>query len=173
MNTKLKSLKTCLTVFPEYTALFMPTYLSKDALLHLQKELEHRIRIERREIAEKIAVAKELGDLKENFEYHEAKSQQSINEMRIMELEAMLKDTKIVEKISGTQIISLGCTFIVSVSGKEQTFQMVGSTEANPLEGKISNEAAVGKAFLGHRISEKVEVETPGGIKHYTIIQII
>ena len=165
-------MNTCLISPLENTLYIMPTYLSKDALINLQKELEHRIRVERREIAEKIAAAKELGDLSENFEYHEAKNQQSINEMRIMELEAMLKDTTIVEKTSGNQTISLGCTFVVSLEGKEKTFQMVGSTEANPLEGKISNESPLGKAFLGHRVSEKVEVETPGGIKQYTIIQI-
>lgn len=150
----------------------MPTYLSQKMFEAFKKELELRTKILRKEIAEKISVAKELGDLKENSEYHDAKHQQSINESRILELNFMIKDVKIVEEKTGSQEIFLGSTFVVSFEGQKKIFQLVGSSEANPLEGKISNESPIGESFIGCHSGEEITIKTPCGEKKYRILEI-
>lgn len=148
------------------------TFVSQQGLEDLKKELKWRKNILRSEIAQKIGSAKELGDLSENFEYHEAKEQQAQNESRIMELEEMIINAEIVHDKSGDSIISLGCTFVAEKDGVKKIFQMVGSSEANPLEGKISNESPIGQAFLGQAIGEIVEIFMPVGKMVYKIIEI-
>ena len=150
----------------------MPTYISKEGLEELKQELVRRTKEERFTIADQIAAAKELGDLSENFEYHDAKERQGLNESRIAQLEAMIHDAVIVEQTEGSQEIGLGCTFIAEVNGAEKTFQLVGSTEANPLEGKISNDSPIGRAFIGHKPGDEVTVEVPSGQMVYTIKSI-
>ncbi len=150
----------------------MPTYVSAQGHEDLKNELENRKRVLRREIAGKIEAAKELGDLSENFEYHEAKEQQAQNESRIGALEDMLKDIAIVQDRTGGNVIALGCTFLVETNGQTKTFALVGSNEANPLEGKISNESPLGNAFLGHAVGDVVEVTVPSGVISYTIKEI-
>lgn len=152
--------------------LLMPTYISAEGLESLKQEYENRKTAVRKEIAERIASAKELGDLSENFEYHEAKEEQGLNEARISELENMISDVIIVEETTGTLEITLGTTFTAEMNGVEKTFQMVGSTEANPLEGKISNESPIGQAFIGHKLNEIVEVTVPSGVMKYKIVKI-
>src|SRR3989338_8159181 len=115
----------------------MPTYLSKVGLETLNTELRQRKTVVRAEIADRIASAKELGDLSENFEYHEAKESQAQNEMRILELENMVKDTVMVEQQSGGNTIELGTTFVVETEGGERKFEIVGSNESDPVGGKI------------------------------------
>ena len=151
----------------------MPTYVSAEALEEMKRELEHRKKEERREIAGKILHAKEMGDLSENFEYQTAKEEQALNESRIFELEAMLHDTVIVEDTTGADEIAIGTTFIVETEGKKKTYSLVGSSEANPLEGKISNESPIGAAFLGARAGETVAFEAPSGTVSYRIIEIM
>jgi transcription elongation factor GreA len=151
----------------------MPTYLSAEALEQMQVELEHRKKIIRREISEKILHAKEMGDLSENFEYQTAKEEQSLNETRIMEIESMLYDVILVESSQGASSIALGTTFIVETEGKKKTYSLVGSNEANPLEGKISNESPIGMAFLSHKKGDKVTFEAPSGMIKYTIVDIL
>ena len=150
----------------------MPTYLSKEGLDALSAELQQRKVTTRYEIADRIASAKELGDLSENFEYHEAKEQQAQNEMRIMDLERMIKDAVMVEQQSGGNTISLGTTFTVSANGKERTFEIVGSNEADPMTGKISNESPLGQVFIGRGEGEVVEVSVPSGATAYKILSI-
>lgn len=150
----------------------MPTYLSAEALEEMKKELEWRKKIERREISEKILHAKEMGDLSENFEYQTAKEEQALNETRIVELEDIMHDVVIVEDATGAMEIALGTTFIVETDGKKKTFSLVGSNEANPLEGKISNESPIGLAFLGAKPGENVEFQAPSGKIQYRIIEI-
>jgi transcription elongation factor GreA len=150
----------------------MPTYISSDGLQRLQEELETRKTVTRRDIAEKIGAAKELGDLSENFEYQEAKEEQGSNEVRIAELEAMIKDAQIVVRQSGGDTIVLGTTFDAEAGGSKKTFQMVGSNEANPIEGKISNESPIGQAFIGRKVGEKVSVAVPSGTIVYKITRI-
>ena len=151
----------------------MPTYLSTEALEQIKIELEHRKKILRREISEKILQAKELGDLSENFEYQTAKDEQSENEMRILDIESMLHDVVIIEKSQGINMITLGTTFTVETEGKKKTYSLVGSNEANPLEGKISNESPIGMAFLGHKAGDHVEFEAPSGVIQYHILEIV
>ena len=134
----------------------MATYLSPEALEQIKIELEHRKKIVRREISEKILHAKEMGDLSENFEYQTAKEEQSLNETRIIEIESMLHDVVLVKNSQGASSIALGTTFIVETEGKKKTYSLVGSNEANPLEGKISNESPIGIAFFFHKTPHKI-----------------
>jgi transcription elongation factor GreA len=150
----------------------MTTYISQLGLDDLKKEHEERAHDLRRQITETISCAKELGDLSENFEYQDAKEQQGLNEARIVQLEEMIQNAVIVEQTSGMELIGLGCTFTAVVNGKEKTFTMVGSTEADPVMAKISNESPLGQALFGHKAGECVFVETPNGIIEYKIIGI-
>lgn len=150
----------------------MPTYLSTDALERMRIELEGRKKEMRREIAEKILHAKEMGDLSENFEYQTAKEEQALNETRIVELEDMLHDVVIVEDTTGAKEIALGTTFLVETEGKKKTFSLVGSNEADPLDGKISNESPIGLAFLGAKPGDKIEFQAPSGTITYRILEI-
>lgn len=150
----------------------MPTYISAEGLKKMEEELENRRTVVRREIAEKIGDAKELGDLSENFEYQEAKEQQGSNEVRIAELESMIKDCVIVTSQTGGDAITLGTTFVAQVNGMKKTFQIVGSNEANPIEGKISNESPIGQAFIGHAVGDEVAITVPSGTMVYKIVEI-
>ncbi|NQV89939.1 transcription elongation factor GreA [Candidatus Uhrbacteria bacterium] len=150
----------------------MPTYLSAEALEEMKKELEYRKKIERMEISEKILHAKEMGDLSENFEYQTAKEEQAVNETRIFELEAMLHDIVVVVEEIGAVEIGLGTTFIVETEGVKKTFSLVGSSEVNPLEGKISNESPIGVAFLGAKSGDEVTFNAPSGVIKYRILEL-
>lgn len=147
------------------------TYISEEGLQNLKDELENRRKVIRVDIAARITAAKELGDLSENFEYHVAKEDQAQNEERIIGIEDMIRNAKIVEKkIGGT--IGLGSTFTVKTGGIEKTFQMVGATEADPLSGKISNDSPIGVAFIGKEPGDKVEVTVPSGTVEYKILSV-
>src|SRR3990167_4272751 len=141
----------------------MPTYLSAEGFKKLEAELDYRKRELRREIAARIEAAKELGDLSENFEYHEAKDQQGTNEMRIDDLEGMIRDTVIVAQQTGQTHVTMGSTFTVESKLGKRTFEIVGSNEADPLSGKISNESPLGLAFLGQKVGDVVEIAIPSG----------
>jgi transcription elongation factor GreA len=150
----------------------MATFVSAQGLEDLKKELENRKVVLRPEIAQKISSAKELGDLSENFEYHEAKEQQGQNESRVIELEEMIRNAVIVHDKTGDSAISLGCSFTAERDGLKKDFQIVGSSEADPLAGKISNESPTGQAFLGLAVGETAEIKTVNGSIKYKIIEI-
>ncbi len=150
----------------------MPSYLSTKGLEEIKKELIRRQKITRKEISEKIANAKELGDLSENFEYQESKEEQGMNEARISQLENQIHDVVVIDAETGASHIGIGTMFIAEVGGEKKSFTMVGSNEANPLEGKISNESPIGLAFLGAKTGDVVAVEVPSGIMEYTILEI-
>jgi len=150
-----------------------PTFVSQAKLEELEAELEQRQKEERRSIADKIEQAKELGDLSENFEYHEAKEQQAQNESRIVEVRDMIRNAVIVEKKTGGDSINLGAKFVAEIDGGEKNFELVGSSEADPLAGKISNETPVGMAFLGRAVGDEVEVELPNGKIIYKVTKIL
>jgi transcription elongation factor GreA len=150
----------------------MPTYISQEGLEELKEELKDREKNKRYEIADKIADAKELGDLSENFEYKEAKDQQAANEARIAELKGMIQDAVVVEKKSGGDTVEIGATVIVEHGDKEREYEITGTTENNPLEGKISNESPLGQALLGRKVGEVAEVDAPSGTIEYTIKEI-
>ena len=151
-------------------------FMTEEGLKKHEAELEELKSVKRREVSEKIKVALGYGDLSENSEYDEAKNEQAMVEARIAELEDMLQNVKIIdESVISPDVVHLGSRLIVHdpVFDEEVTYQIVGSKEANPMEDRISDESPVGKALLGHRKGDKVEVETPGGVSVYTIIEIL
>ena len=150
----------------------MTKLITEEGLKKIKEELEHRRITLRQDIANAIKEAKEQGDLSENAEYSEAKRQQSENEARIAELEFMLKDSTVVAYNGASGLIQMGSKVKVKFNGSEMEFQIVGSNEANPGEMKISNESPMGKAFIGAKKSDKVQVETPAGTVKYTILDV-
>lgn len=138
----------------------------------LKNELEQLIKVKRPEIAKRIEFAKELGDLSENAEYHEAKDSQAFNDGRIGEITATLKNVTIVKTNGSKKEVAMGSTVIVKANGEKKEFKIVSFNEADPSEGCISNESPLGTAFLGRKKGEKVEVTTPKGISEYKIVKI-
>ena len=150
----------------------MGKFITEEGRKKIEDELVKR-RIEiRQSIANAIKEAKEQGDLSENAEYSEAKRQQAENEARIAELEFLLKESTVVKYESSNGGAQMGSRVKVKFNGSEMEFQIVGSNEANPAEMKISNESPMGKAFMGHKKGEKVEVLTPGGKVKYEILDV-
>ncbi len=143
--------------------------LTKEGYQKLQKELDYLIKVRRPEIIKRIKEAKEYGDLSESAEYENARNEQSFIEGRITEIKQILRDAKIIRNIQDRDKVSLGCKVKVESDGEEFEYTIVGSNEANPLEGRISNESAVGKALLGRKKGDVVKVETPGGEVEYKI----
>lgn len=139
--------------------------LTQDGYDALVKELEYLKTEKRREIAEKIKVARGYGDLSENAEYDAAKDEQGHVEQRIMELERTVKNAKIMNKGAVTKgTVSVGTKVtVVDEDGDEETYSIVGSTEYDPLNGKISDDSPVGRALKGHKTGETVTVELPTG----------
>lgn len=150
----------------------MPTYLSMEALEEKKRELEHRRKDLRKQIAEKIAGAKELGDLSENFEYQEAKEEQGFNEAHIAELESQIHDVIIVTSSTGNSVVTMGATFVVATDKGNRTYSLVGSNEASPTEGKISNESPLGQAFMGRKVGDSVSVDLSAGPLEFKILKI-
>ncbi|MDO8676619.1 MAG: transcription elongation factor GreA [Candidatus Azambacteria bacterium] len=149
------------------------TYLSPEGIETLKKELQELKTKKRQEIAKRLQEAKELGDLSENAEYFEAKEAQSLNESRIGELEELFKNAVIIEEPSEENAVNIGSTIEVkSTTNGIERFSIVGSAEARPQEGKISNESPLGRSFLNRKIGEEVEVKSPGGTMKYKIIKI-
>ena len=129
----------------------------------------------RRDAVEKIKEARSFGDLSENSEYDEAKNEQAIIEGRIAEIESQLKNVRVLDENELTnETVHIGSTVRMkdTGTGEELTYRIVGSTESDPLEGKISDESPVGKAVSGHHVGEVVEVETPGGVMNLEIVEI-
>ena len=151
------------------------TILTAEGVRELEERLEYMKTVTRKEIAEQIKDARGFGDLSENAEYDEAKNEQSRIEGEIKQLEERLRNATIIdESVLNTKTVSIGSTVVVQEQGNSEkmTYVIVGSTEANPLEGKISNESPVGQALIGHNKGDKVEVTTPGGAVEYTIVSI-
>ncbi len=150
--------------------------VTKEGLKKLVEELDQLRNIKRREVAERIKEAISYGDLSENSEYEEAKNEQAFVEGRILELEEKVKYAKIIEEKHHVATVQLGASVIVKNLSKKSTvneeYTIVGSTEADPLNHKISNESPVGHAFLNCRLGEKVKVRIPAGVVEYEIIRI-
>jgi transcription elongation factor GreA len=153
-------------------------YVTQEGLDALEKELNDLKVNGRREVADKIKVALSYGDLSENSEYDEAKNDQAILEARIADLEVMLSNAQVIERNElDNDVVHIGSEIEVTMKragGAESTrkFSIVGSNEANPREGRISDESAVGKALIGKKVGESVEVETPAGITVYVILSV-
>lgn len=146
-------------------------YLTQEGLEKVKKELNELKNIRRKEVAERIEKAKELGDLSENAEYQEAKEEQAFIEGRILELENILNNS-IVSSGHSDGTVDLGSTVKVKSNGQEQIFTIVGFNEADPLDGKISNESPLGKSFMDKRQGDKVTVTTPKGNVEYEILEV-
>jgi transcription elongation factor GreA len=149
-----------------------PTYISKDGLEKLRKELEEMVSVRRPEIAQRIHDAKEHGDLSENAEYEDAKNEQAFVEGRIQTLEALIKNATIIDEHHTNDHVQIGSTVKVDGPDGKQSLTIVGSTEARPTEGRISNESPVGRALLGRKSGEKVTVQVPAGDIAYKIVSI-
>ena len=151
------------------------TLLTYEGLKKLEEEVEYLKTVKRREIAERIKVALGFGDLSENSEYDEAKNEQAQVEMRIAELENKLRNVKIIDEDEiETKTVQVGNVVqVLDIEYDEKLeYKIVGSTEADLAENKISNESPIGKALLGKKKNEEVDVETPGGIVKLKVLKI-
>ena len=149
--------------------------LTDEGLRKLEAELEELKTVKRKEIADKIEVARSFGDLSENSEYDEANYDQAIVEARIAELEAMLRNVKVLDEDElSTEMIHVGSKVKLydREFEEEVEYQIVGSTEADPSKGRISDECPVGKGLLGHRVGESVEIEVPDGVVTFDVLEI-
>ncbi|GAB6172512.1 transcription elongation factor GreA [Paradesulfitobacterium aromaticivorans] len=149
--------------------------LTLEGLKKLEDELEYFKTQKRREIAERIKQAIEFGDISENSEYEDAKNEQAFIEGRIITLEKMLRNAKVIDEYEGTDLVVLGATILLKDIdyGDEEEYTIVGSAEADPGTNKISNESPVGKAVLGQVKGTVVEVTVPAGVLHYQIMDIM
>lgn len=152
--------------------------LSAERLEELKQELTYLKTVREKEVADQIKEARSFGDLSENSEYDEAKNDQAMVEARIADVEVMLKNAVVIDESSlNNETVHIGSKIevaIVSAAGKEseRAFRIVGSNEADPRGGKISDESAVGQALIGATVGQTVEVETPAGLAKYTVITI-
>lgn len=150
-----------------------PAYLSPEGLAKLKAELEELKTVKRQEISTRLAEAKSLGDLTENSEYMEAKEAQEQLEKRIAELEKVTKNVVLIQKNGEKSgVVQIGSTVEIEADGTREMYTIVGSEEARPLEGRISNESPLGKAFLGHKVGDKIAVQAPVGERKYKIVSI-
>ena len=146
--------------------------ISKEGFEKLTKELELLKTEKRKEISAIIQRAKDMGDLSENAEYHEAKDQQALNEGRIIDLGNIIKNLIIVEAGGKKDEVGMGSEIKIKAGDREREYTIVSFNEVDPLAGKISNESPIGKAFLGKKKGDKVIVETPKGETEYEILEI-
>ena len=150
-------------------------FFTPEGLEKIENEIEYLKTVRRKEVSERIKVALGYGDLSENSEYDEAKNEQAQVEERIAKLEMMVRNARIIdEKDLNTDVVNIGSSVKVREleTMEEDEYTIVGSAEADPLEGKISNESPVGSKLLGNRIGDVVEVEVPDGIIKYEICGI-
>lgn len=148
-------------------------YITKEGLKKLKEELEDYEKNQRPKVALRLQRAKEFGDLSENAEYSDAKDQQAFIERKISELKMLIRNAVIIQNSDKDGVVRIGSTIIVKFENQEEKeFIIVGSREANPLEGRISNESPMGKAFIGRRVGENAVINAPRGKIHCTIIDI-
>jgi len=151
---------------------FPMTQAGKEKLV---QELEYLKSVKRKEVVERIKIARSFGDLSENSEYDSAKEEQAFVEGRITTLENMIRNAKIIaESEMAGDSVALGrsVTFIELPDGEEETYSIVGSAEADPFEGKISNDSPIAKSLLGKKVGDQVTVQTPGGEMSVRIVSI-
>lgn len=150
----------------------MSQYLTQDRQNELKIELEQLKNGGRREVAERLKHAKSLGDLSENSEYQEARDAQDRLERKIQEIEETLRGSKIIEHDSAAETIRVGSRVETERDGKKICFTIVGSSEAKPADGFISNLSPIGKALIGKKTGDAFTVETPGGKATYKVVSI-
>jgi transcription elongation factor GreA len=149
--------------------------LTQDGLRKLEEELEHLKSVKRREVAERIKVAIGYGDISENSEYEDAKNEQAFIEGRVITLEKMLRNARIINDDEiDTDVVSIGSKVVLEdlEFGEKEVYTIVGTAESDPSQNKISNESPVGKAILGKKKGSIVDVNVPAGIIQYKIVDI-
>ena len=149
-----------------------PQYVSADGLKKLQAELEDLRTSKRAEVAERIHAAMEFGDYSENSELEQAKNDQAFLEGRIMTLEQTIKNAQLIDEKSKHDLVEVGSHVTVEADGRKEKYVIVGSAEASPAEGKISNESPVGRALMGHRAGETVRMSVPAGMIEMKIVAV-
>ena len=147
--------------------------VTREGLERLRAELEELREVKRPQIVAAIAEARSHGDLRENAAYDAAKHDQAMNEKRIADLEALLRNAQVMDPTSGADgFVRLGTTVVVEIEGDEERYTIVGAIEARPSHGLISNESPVGKALLGKREGEVATVQTPRGVTRYRVVRV-
>jgi transcription elongation factor GreA len=149
-----------------------PAYLSKEGLEQIRQELDQLVNVRRSEIAARIHEAKEHGDITENAEYEDAKNEQAFVEGRIQALSALVKNAVVIEENHSTTHVQIGSTVTIQSKDGKESFMIVGSAEAAPADGRISNESPVGRALLGRKKGDEVTVSVPAGDSKYKILSI-
>lgn len=152
-----------------------PVLLTEEGLARLEKELEHLKTVRRPQVAERIRQAKELASTQNNAEYDDAKNDQAFVEGRILTLEKLIQDARIIneEEAHHASSVQIGSTVhLVDSEGKKTQYTIVGSAEADPKSGRISNESPVGRALLGKRVGDEVQVSVPKGLMRFTLTKI-
>jgi transcription elongation factor GreA len=149
-----------------------PVLLTTEGLKKLERELEELRTVRRSEVAERIKYAKDFGDISENAEYEDAKNEQGMLEGRILLLENMIRNAVIIEEGADDGIVGVGSMVEVKDEFGKQGFTIVGPAEVDVANGRISMESPVGKALLGHKVGDDVEVQSPGGSRKVKIVKI-
>jgi transcription elongation factor GreA len=150
-----------------------PSYLTRQGYQKLQEELEHLRTVKRQEVAKRLHEAMEGGELIEDAEYEAAKNEQAFVEGRIQELEILLANARVVEDSIHSDVVQIATTVVIQEEGYEpETFIIVGPAEANPREGRISNESPIGRALMGHRANDVVTVDAPDGSFIVRVIKV-
>jgi transcription elongation factor GreA len=151
-----------------------PIFLTPEGRAKLEAELEQLKTVRRAQVAERIHSAKEEGDIMENSAYDEAKNEQAFVEGRIMTIEQMLKNAVMIDKTRARDSVGIGSYVSVLERGDDddEMYQIVGSAEADPTRGRISNESPVGRALLGKRVGDEVQVKIPDGVRHLKVTEI-
>jgi len=149
-----------------------PVLLTKDGIAKLERELDELRTVRRSEVAERIKYAKDFGDISENAEYEDAKNEQGMLEGRILVLENMLRNAVVIEEAPNGGVVGVGSVGDVKDEFGKQSFTIVGPAEVDVAQGRISMESPVGKALLGHKVGEEVEVQSPGGARRMKIVKV-
>jgi len=149
-----------------------PVPLTREGLVKLERELDYLRTVRRQEVADRIHQAKELASTQNNAEYDDAKNEQAFVEGRILALEKMVQNAVIIEERHSSRVELGSKVSVVTADGKEEHYTIVGSAEASPKDGRISNESPVGRALLGKSVGEEVQVQVPAGVLRLTITAI-
>ena len=149
-----------------------PVPISADGLKKLEAELAELRNSKRQEVAERIHAAMQFGDHSENSELEQAKNDQAFLEGRIMTLEQTIKNAQLIDEKSRHDLVEVGSHVTVEADGRKEKYVIVGSAEASPAEGKISNESPVGRALMGHRAGETVRMSVPAGMIEMKIVAV-
>ncbi len=150
-----------------------PTYLTPEGAAKLKQELEELKGPRREELSRRLRSAIQMGDLSENADYHKAKEDQGFLEGRIQEIEYMLRNAVIIEPNNRKDVVSIGSHVTIQEGdAPTETYHVVGAKEANPRNGKISNESPIGRALMEHKVGDVVQAETPGGKISFKILKI-